>query len=448
MTLAMQNEVKKRRRQLLEQLPADAIAIFPAGAEVVRSRDTHYPFRQDSDFYYLTGITEPEGVLVLIPDAEQQEILFVLPKDPLQEVWHGRRLGADVAKQVSAVDVVYTRDELESRLLAFLNGPKSLYVAFDQHPEFEQQLRGYCRRLAATPKRAKTAPEAWCDVKPMLHQMRLVKSAYEQDQMRKAAQISAQAMIRGMQSTTVGRFEYQVAADIEHEFKRQGAAGPAYGIICGGGENACILHYTANTDVLNDGDLLLIDAGAEYAGYAGDITRTFPVNGRFTAAQRDVYQVVLDAQEAVIAAIKPGTTLPHLTDICLRELTQGLLKLGILQGDLQCLLADKACRRYFIHGLGHWLGLDVHDVGRYELEGEATPLRAGMVFTVEPGLYFAPDDVQVPEAYRGIGVRIEDDILMTADGFENLTAAVPKQIEAIEALMAGESAVTQRRAVS
>lgn len=447
MTVALQKEVKKRRRQLLEQLPADSIAVFPAYAEVVRSRDTHYPFRQDSDFFYLTGITEPDAVLVLIPDGEQQEILFVLPKDPLQEVWHGRRLGPDMAQQVSAVDAVYSRDELETQLLACLNGRKSLYIAFDQHPEFEQQLRSYCRRLAATPKRAKTAPESWCDVQPMLHQLRLTKSAYEQEQMRKAAEISAQAMIRAMQSTKVGRFEYQIAADIEHEFKLQGAAGPAYGIICGGGENACILHYTANSDVLNDGDLLLIDAGAEYAGYAGDITRTFPVNGRFTSAQKEVYAVVLQAQEAVIAAIKPGMTLPQLTDICLRELTQGLLDLGLLQGDLEQLLAEKACRRYFIHGLGHWLGLDVHDVGRYENEGEVTKLQAGMVFTVEPGLYFAPDDEQVPEAYRGIGVRIEDDILMTADGFENLTAAVPKQISEIEALMCGTTASNERRAV-
>lgn len=434
------NETQRRRRELLNKLPGDCVVVIPASREVVRSRDTHFAFRQDSDFFYLTGIQEPDAVLVLAPSHKYQELLFVLPKDPLQEVWHGRRLGCEQAQALSGVDRAYELDQLEPQLLQLLNGQQSLYFAFDQHPEHEAILRRLCKQLADTPKRAKTAPQALCDIRPLLHQMRLIKSAFEQQQMRTAADISAQGMIRAMEITQPGRYEYQIAAELEYVFKWAGAAGPAYGIICGGGENACILHYTENSAPLRDGDLLLIDAGAEYAGYAGDISRTFPVNGVFSQAQRDVYELVLRAQEAVLAAIKPGSSLPELTNICLRELTIGLLELGVLSGNLTDNLASQACRKYLIHGLGHWLGLDVHDVGYYDEQGTPTKFVAGMVFTVEPGLYFAPDDDSVPAQYRGIGVRIEDDILVTATGYENLTASVPKQIDDIEALMAAAQA--------
>lgn len=431
----LQSQLKRRRRELLAKLPTDCVVVIPANSEVVRSRDTHFTFRQDSDFWYLTGINEPDAVLVLAPNHKYQELLFVLPKDPLQEVWHGRRLGCEQAQAISGVDRAYELNELEPQLLQLLNGQQSLYFAFDQHPECETMLRRLCKQLADTPKRAKTAPQCWCDPRPLLHQMRLIKSPYEQAQMRRAAEISAQGMVRAMQVTQPGRYEYQIAAELEHTFKWAGAAGPAYGIICGGGENACILHYTENSSQLRAGDLLLIDAGAEYAGYAGDISRTFPVNGVFSEPQREVYELVLRAQEAVLQSIQPGSSLPELTNICLRELTIGLLELGILSGELGANLANQACRKYLIHGLGHWLGLDVHDVGLYDDHGQPTKFVPGMVFTVEPGLYFAPDDTDVPERYRGIGVRIEDDILVTAAGYENLTASVPKQIDEIEALM-------------
>lgn len=433
------SELQQRRAKYMRQMAENSIAIFPAAREVIRSRDTHFPFRQDSDFHYLCGIDEPDALLVLMPQGDLRQILFVLPRDAHAEVWHGRRLGCEQAQTISGVDACYPLDELETRLLDLLNGTDHLYFAFDSAPEFEAKLREVIRTLRAAPKRIKTAPEHWHDSRPALHQQRLVKSAGEIELMQRAADITVQAHKRAMQITAPGVFEYQVAAALHHEFVHHGAVGPAYGSIVGGGENACILHYTKNSDVLRDGDLLLIDAGAEYGGYAADITRTFPVNGKFSRVQRQIYEIVLASQEAAFAEIKPGHTLPKAQEACLHVLTEGLVKLGLLEGSVREHLYAMTVRKYFIHGLGHWLGLDVHDVGPYEQDGTPIKLRPGMVLTIEPGLYFAPDDESVPEAYRGMGIRIEDDLLVTEQGYHNLTAAVPKSIEGIEALMAAGS---------
>ncbi|RUO20464.1 Xaa-Pro aminopeptidase [Aliidiomarina iranensis] len=430
------SEFQGRRAAFMKTMVPGSIAIFPAASEVVRSRDTHFPFRQDSDFYYLTGITEPDAVLVLAPDSETPEILFVLPKDPHEEVWHGRRLGSEQAQAQSGVNACYETSELAQQLPALIDGHSDLYIAFDQFPAFEQQLNDMLRTLRNAPKRGKIAPEHLHDPRPQLHQQRLIKSPAEQQLMRKAAEISVAGHRRALGFVRPGVYEYQVAAELQHEFTMHGASGVAYGSICGGGVNACILHYTANTDVLNDGDLILIDAGAEYAGYAGDITRTFPVNGKFTKAQREIYELVLASQAAAFEHLHPDSTIVRAQEACIEVLTAGLIKLGILTGSVKEHVDKLSCRQFFIHGLSHWLGLDVHDVGAYQKGAKPMKLAAGMVLTVEPGLYFAPDDQRVPEQYRGIGVRIEDDLLITAKGHENLTAGVPKSIEGIEALMA------------
>ncbi len=430
------SELQARRAAFIKSMVPGSIAVFPAASEVVRSRDTHFPFRQDSDFFYLTGINEPDAVLVLAPELEDSEILFVLPKDPHEEVWHGRRLGTEQAQLLSGVSACYESSTLDLQLPELINGHSDLYVAFEQFPSFEQQLREILATLRNAPKRSKVAPDRLHDPRPQLHQQRLIKSPAEQALMRKAAEISVAGHRRALGFVKPGVHEYQVAAELQHEFTMHGASGVAYGSICGGGANACILHYTANTDVLNDGDLILIDAGAEYAGYAGDITRTFPVNGKFSKPQREIYELVLASQGAAFEHLQPGSTIVKAQEACIEVLTAGLVKLGILHGSVREHIDKLSCRQFFIHGLSHWLGLDVHDVGRYQKDDKPVKLAAGMALTVEPGLYFAPDNTAVPEQYRGIGVRIEDDLLITAQGHENLTAGVPKSIEGIEALMA------------
>ncbi|EGN75185.1 Xaa-Pro aminopeptidase [Idiomarina sp. A28L] len=430
------SELQARRAAFMKSMVAGSIAIFPASSEVIRSRDTHFSFRQDSDFFYLTGITEPDAVLVLAPDLETSEILFVLPKDAHEEVWHGRRLGTELAKVQSGVSACYDTSTLATQLPSLINGHSDLYVAFDQFPVFEQSLRSMLSELRNAPKRSKIAPDRLHDPRPQLHQQRLIKSPAEQAVMRHAAEISVAGHRRALGFVQPGVYEYQVAAELQHEFTMRGASGFAYESICGGGANACILHYTANTDVLADGDLILIDAGAEYAGYAGDITRTFPVNGKFTKPQREIYELVLASQAAAFEHLQPGSTIVKAQEACIEVLTAGLVKLGILSGTVREHIDKLSCRQFFIHGLSHWLGLDVHDVGLYQKGDKPVKLAAGMVLTVEPGLYFAPDDTRVPEQYRGIGVRIEDDLLINAQGHENLTAGVPKSIEGIEALMA------------
>ncbi|MCC5854584.1 MAG: Xaa-Pro aminopeptidase [Idiomarina sp.] len=440
-------ELQQRRAALVKAMSSDSstsVAVIPAAREVVRSNDTHFPFRQDSDFWYLTGIAEPDAVLVIQSGQSGQggksgepprSTLFVLPKDPTAEIWHGRRLGVEKAKAIAGVTQCFTLEELPEQLPALLDGFEHLYLAQQDNLWIEPQVKVAMAALRSGRRQGKRAPRTVNDLNPLVHEQRLIKSPAEIALMKQACMISAQGMSRAMNFVEPEQFEYQVAAELHHEFVMHGASGPAYGTICGSGENACILHYTENSSRMTAGDLLLIDAGAEYAGYAGDISRTFPVNGRFSPSQRKLYQVVLAAHEAALAELKPGATLPAAYRAAVRVLTEGMVKLGILRGEVDSLIQDMAFRPYFMHGLGHWLGLDVHDVGEYQQDGKPRPLQPGMVLTIEPGLYI-PADADVPESYRGLGIRIEDDILITETGFENLTAMVPKSIEGIEALMA------------
>lgn len=422
------SELQYRRQAMMEQMHPNSIVILPANALQTRSNDTEYPFRQQSDYWYCTGVAEPEGVFVL---TQEKSFLFTLPKDTLAEIWNGRRLGLELAKERSGVDATDTTEDLVSKLVELINGHTDIYMPQQYNAWFAPVFAEIKQRLLSGYKQGLAMPVRIHALEQLLHPMRLVKSAYEIELMRKTCQISSDAHKRAMRFTKPGAFEYQVAAEIEHEFVMQGASGSSYGSICGGGENACILHYTENSDVLRDGDLLLIDAGAEYQGYAGDITRTFPINGVFTPAQRDLYQVVLESQYAALEYLKPGSTMGEAYQACARVLVNGLRTLGILEGDEQELLKKQAYRQYFMHGLGHSLGLDVHDVGMSYTEGKTTPLEPGMIFTVEPGLYI-PYGADCPKKYQGIGIRIEDDILITDNGHENLTSDVPKEIAAIE----------------
>lgn len=431
------HEFKQRREQLLAFLrkqKQSAIAVIPAASLQTRSRDTEYPFRQDSDFFYLTGFNEPDAVLILAPDADEPVQLFCQPSDPHAEVWHGRRLGIDRAVEALDVNAAFSIEQFEKLLPELLNGVHSVFYPHDK-PQLQQQLNTAADFLRSAPKKGYSAPIAWVDCNPQLANMRLIKSENELKVMRRAAEISVLAHQRAMRSTQPGRYEYQISADIQHEFAMHGALSPAYGIICGGGENACILHYTENSDVLRDGDLLLIDAGAEYQGYAGDITRTFPVNGRFSDTQKALYEVVLAAQEAALATLKPGSSLPKAQDAAAQAITHGLIDLGILKGSFAEHWEATSYRKFFIHGLGHWLGLDVHDVGTYDAAGKKRAFEPGMLLTVEPGIYIPPGMPDVDEKWHGIGIRIEDDCVITADGYENLTAGVPKTVAEIEQWM-------------
>ncbi len=430
-------EYQSRRQHLLNLLAQEsenAIAVIPAATLLTRSRDTEYRFRQDSDFFYLTGFNEPNALLVLAPAADQPVRFFCQPSDPQAEVWHGRRMGVEQAQAALGVDAAYNINDVDDYLYTILDGVEKVFYPHDK-ADLAAQLFAIADELREAPKQGRVAPQAWVDINPWLGEMRIIKSAAELDLMRQAAAISVKGHQRAMLYTRPGVFEYQVAAELHHEFAMHGAHDPAYGTICGGGENACILHYTDNNCELRDGDLLLIDAGAEYQGYAGDITRTFPVNGRFSAPQKALYNVVLAAQEAALATIKPGSDLPTALAAAGEAITRGLYDLNILQGNLENLIAEDAFRPFMIHGLGHWLGLDVHDVGTYTAAGKKRAFEPGMVLTVEPGIYIPRGMPNVDEKWQGIGIRIEDDVIVTAEGHENMTAAVPKTVDEIEQWM-------------
>lgn len=410
---------------------------------MTRSNDTEYPFRQDSDFWYLTGFNEPDGFLLLSNQlsgegsAAMASVAFVLPTDAHAEIWHGRRLGADAAPEALGVDEAYDLDTIDELLPELLNGHQHLYYCLDKYPQADAVVQAAMAQCKNAPKQSMTAPTSINDVSMILHAMRRIKSEAELKVMRQAGMISSDAHKRAMQFVRPGVFEYQLEAELHHEFAMRGAKYPAYGTIVGSGENACILHYTENNAQIKDGDLVLIDAGCELAGYAADITRTFPANGVFSPVQRELYQVVLDAQLAALELLMPGNTIAQAMQSAVKVTVRGLLKLGILTGELDELIEQEAWRPYFMHGLGHYLGLDVHDVGIYKQNGEDIALEPGVVITVEPGIYIAPDS-KAPAQYRGIGIRIEDDIVITESGHEILTAGVPKSIDDIEALMAGK----------
>ncbi|WP_287124493.1 Xaa-Pro aminopeptidase [Chromohalobacter sp.] len=427
-------EYRARRQSLMAALPPQSAVLLSAASLKTRNRDSEYPFRQDSDFHYLSGFPEPDALLVLLPGREDGEaVLFCQEKDPHMEAWTGLRIGAEKAVTTYGLDAAYENDERDALLPELLDGRETLYLPFDDGETLAlaESLRA---ELAAQARRGARAPRAFADVAPLIHERRLIKSEAELDLMRHAARISAAAHRRAMRSVCPGLQEYQLQAELEHEFAWHGARAPAYATIVGGGENACVLHYIENGATLNDGDLVLIDAGGEFDLYAGDITRTFPVNGRFSPAQRELYDLVLEAQCRAVAAVAPGTTLQAIHEGVVRDLTDGLIRLGLLEGPLETRIDDHGYRRFFLHATSHWLGLDVHDVGDYRLEGQPRELMPGMVLTVEPGLYI-PDAEDIPEAYRGIGIRIEDDVAVTATGREVLTTGVPKSVADIEALM-------------
>jgi len=432
------SDFKTHRANFFEKMQPNSIAIFGAASEVTRSNDTEYAFCQNKQFYYLTGFNEPDALLVLLKvDNNEQSILFSLPKDKSHEVWHGRRVGQEQACLHYNFDQSFVLAELTSLLPEYLNGLSQVYFCFD-NSEMSPQVFTWLSQVRATVRQGNKVPEVLIDASPIINELRLIKSANEIALMRQVNFISGLAHQRAMKNTAVGKFEYQIETELLHEFSRHGARHPAYASIVAGGNNANILHYTDNGETLKDNDLLLIDAGGELSGYAADITRTFPVNGKFTAPQKLLYQLVLDTQLAVISVIKPGITFAKLNKIANERLTQGLIDLGILSGDLTQLLNDKASKKYFIHGLGHWLGLDVHDVGDYHINDDREQCRefvAGMVLTIEPGLYMPNDDYDLDEQWRGIGIRIEDNIVVTEQGYENLTANSPSTIIEIEALM-------------
>jgi len=432
------SDFKTHRANFFDKMKANSIAFFGAASEVTRSNDTEYAFCQNKQFYYLTGFNEPDALLVLLKvDNNEQSILFSLPKDKSHEVWHGRRVGQEQACLHYNFDQSFVLDELTSLLPEYLNGLSQVYFCFD-NSEMSPQVFAWLSQVRATVRQGTKVPEVLIDACPIINELRLIKSANEIALMRQVNFISGLAHQRAMKNTAVGKFEYQIETELLYEFSRHGARHPAYASIVAGGDNANILHYTDNGEPLKDNDLLLIDAGGELSGYAADITRTFPVNGKFTEPQKLLYQLVLDTQLAVISVIKPGITFAKLNKIANERLTQGLIDLDILSGDLTQLLNDKASKKYFIHGLGHWLGLDVHDVGDYYINDNREQCRefvAGMVLTIEPGLYMPNDDYDLEEQWRGIGIRIEDNIVVTEQGYENLTVNSPRTIIEIEALM-------------
>ncbi len=428
-------EYQRRRQRLMESMEPGSIAIVPSARLCIRSRDSEYAFRQDSDFSYLCGFDEPDAVLVLLPGRESGEfILFCRDRDPAMELWNGYRAGPEGACSEYGADDAFPIDDIDEILPGLIEGRQRLYYAMGRHAEFDQHVMQWVNAIRSKVRSGAQPPGEFLDLDHLLHDMRLFKSAAELKIMRQAGEVSARAHSRAMRFCQPGVYEYQLEAEIQHEFAMAGARFPAYSSIVGGGANACILHYTENQDAIADGSLILIDAGAEYNGYAADITRTFPVNGRFSKAQAALYQLVLDAQEQAIDQLVPGATLPGVTENVVKVLTTGLCELGLLKESVEDALENKSWRRFFMHGLGHYLGLDVHDVGEYTQQGSPRPLEPGMVITVEPGLY-VPNESDIAESFRGTGIRIEDNLVITATGNEVLTNGVPKSIQDIEALM-------------
>jgi Xaa-Pro aminopeptidase len=428
-----------RRPQLAEfvrRMDEDSVAIIASAPEAVRSNDTHYRYRQDSDFLYLTGLDEPDSIAVIRPGhGEHPYTLFVRPRDPERETWEGRRAGTEGARETYGADAAFPVEEFAEKLSEILDGARNVYFRLGARPDLDELL---VRQIGAMRQRsrAQRAPEAITDPGVILSEMRLVKTGEEIDLMQRSADIAAEAHVEAMRAARPGMYEYEIEALVEYVFRRRGAAGPAYTTIVGAGANATVLHYVTNDSVLRAGDLLLIDAGCELRGYASDITRTFPVSGRFSAAQRELYTVVLDTQLACVEAVAPGVTMEDLNDLAVRMLTDGMLRLGLLEGAAEKLVEGKEYRKFFMHGVGHFLGLDVHDVGRYKLDDGPRKLAPGNVITVEPGLYVSADAEGVPGRFRGVGIRIEDDVLVTEGGRRVLTDKVPKRIEEIEELTA------------
>lgn len=431
-------EFAERRKRLMEQMADNSIAILPSATETIRNNDVHHRFRQNSDFMYLTGIREPDAVLVLMPGREQGEyVLFVRDKDPAREIWDGYRAGPDGAVEQFQADDAFPIDDIDDILPGLMEGRSRVYSQMGVDGDFDHQLMTWVNQIRAKVRTGAQPPEDFSDMSHLLHDLRLFKSKQEIAIMREAAKISARAHTRAMKACKPGMMEYQLQAEIEHECMLAGSPWPAYPAIVGSGDNACILHYIENTAKIKDGDLVLIDAGCELEYYASDITRTFPANGHFSTEQRAIYDLVLKAQYASIEAVRPGQPwiAPHETTV--RVLVEGLVELGLLDGKVDDLISSNAYAPFFMHKTGHWLGMDVHDVGDYKVGGEWRVMEPGMVMTIEPGLYISPHNTKVEARWRGIGVRIEDDVVVTKDGCEVLTQDVVKDPSDIEALMKG-----------
>jgi Xaa-Pro aminopeptidase len=429
-------EFARRRRAVMEEMGEGSIAILPSAPVRIRNRDVEYPYRQDSDFYYLTGFEEPEAVAVLMPNRKRGEyILFCRERDPEMELWNGVRSGLEGACEDYGADDAFPIGDVDDILPGLLENQSRVFYAMGYYPDFDRRMIGWVNRVRTRSKAGVSSSADIVALDNVLHEMRLMKSKAEVRAMSRAMEISCNAHRRAMGACRPGMSEYQVEAELDYEFMRGGSRRAAYPSIVAGGANACVLHYTENRDTLRDGDLLLIDAGAEYDYYAADITRTFPVNGRFSKPQRALYEVVLEAQAAAIEQVQPGNHWNEPHEAAVEVLAQGLVALGLIKGRATTIIKKGRYRKFYVHRTGHWLGMDVHDVGDYKIGGEWRVLEPGMVMTVEPGLYVAAGDKQVARKWWNIGIRIEDDILVTRNGNKVLTAAVPKSVGDIEAIV-------------
>ena len=431
-------EYRQRREQLMAKI-GSGTAIFRSAPMAVMHNDVEYAYRQDSDFLYLTGFNEASAVAVFAPHHEEHKfVLFVQPKDPEKETWHGYRAGVEGAKEIYGADEAYPINELDEKLPQYLEKAERIYYHLGRDRVFNETLLKHWQRLMATYPKRGLGPTAIEDSNIILHPMRLVKSETELELMRKAADISVEAHKHAMEFAKPGRYEYEIQAEIEHIFRLRGGNGPAYPSIVASGRNSCILHYIENNRQLQDGDLLLIDAGCAYDYYNADITRTFPVGGKFTPEQKTIYELVLEAQLQAIAEVKPGNPYSKVHETAVRVLVQGLMDLGLLCGDIEEIIKEEKYKPFYMHRTGHWLGLDVHDVGVYQYGENPQLLQPGQVLTVEPGIYISPEikpvegQPEIDRKWRGIGIRIEDDVLVTVDGHQVLTAAVPKSVESLE----------------
>ncbi|MDY7567041.1 Xaa-Pro aminopeptidase [Pseudomonas sp. RTC3] len=431
------SEYARRRKALMAQMVPNSIAILPASAVAIRNRDVEHVYRQDSDFQYLSGFPEPEAVIVLIPGREYGEyVLFCRERNPTRELWDGLRAGQEGAMRDFGADDAFPINDIDDILPGLIEGRDRVYSAMGSNPEFDRHLMDWINVIRSKAHLGAQPPNEFVALDHLLHDMRLYKSAAEVKVMRCAAEISARAHVRAMQASRAGLHEFSLEAELDYEFRKGGAKMPAYGSIVASGRNACILHYQGNDALLKDGDLVLIDAACEIDCYASDITRTFPVSGKFSPEQKAIYELVLKAQDAAFAAIGPDKHWNQAHEATVQVITAGLVELGLLVGDVGDLIVNEAYKAFYMHRAGHWLGMDVHDVGEYKVGGEWRVLEVGMTLTVEPGIYIAPDNQTVAKKWRGIGVRIEDDVVVTKHGCEILSGGVPKTVAEIEALMA------------
>lgn len=442
MTRIPKSEYARRRKALMAEMEPNSIAILPAAPMYIRNRDVEHIYRQDSDFQYLSGFSEPEAVIALIPGREHGEyVLFCRERDPARELWDGLRAGQEGAISEYGADDAFPIGDIDDILPGLIEGRSRVYYAIGSNQEFDHRLMEWINTIRSKARQGAQPPNEFVALDHLLHDLRLYKSTNEVKVMKHAAEISARAHVRAMQASRAGLYEYHLEAELDYEFRKGGAKMPAYGSIVAAGKNACILHYRENDAVLKDGDLVLIDAGCEIDCYASDITRTFPVSGRFSPEQKAIYELVLAANEEAFKHIAPGKHWNEAHEATVKVITAGLVELGLLQGDVEELIAAEAYKPFYMHRAGHWLGMDVHDVGDYKVGGEWRVLEPGMAMTVEPGIYVAADNQDVAKKWRGIGVRIEDDVVVTRTGCEILTGGVPKTVAEIEALMAAAAEV-------